>query len=115
MSVLVRVSSQQVLLSELTIAESLFARMRGLLCRTGLSENQGMWIKPCNSIHTFFMNFAIDCVFLDRDMQICSVIADIAPWRLTRPRWNAHSVVEMQAGRARALGLSVGEKLHVGD
>lgn len=114
MAKLLRRSSNEVLLGDLQIAKSTFARMKGLLGTSALNESQGLWIHRCNSIHTFFMKYPIDCVFLDRQMVVRSVIADVAPGRMVWPQWRAVSVVEMRAGRAKELGLKLGDELNVG-
>lgn len=105
---------QTTLLRDLEIAESFLARGRGLLGRATLGPEQGLWIKPCNNIHTWFMKFPIDCVFVDRDLIVRSLREDVGPWRLIWPQWSAHSVFELPAGSVRRLGIRIGEVLDVG-
>src|SRR5437764_13073879 len=64
------------------LAETAFARLRGLLGRSGLSSGEGMLLRPASSIHTAFMRFAIDAVFLDRGDRVLTVAAELPPWRL---------------------------------
>ncbi|HLD40830.1 MAG TPA: DUF192 domain-containing protein, partial [Candidatus Omnitrophota bacterium] len=66
------------------IADNLFSRMRGLLGRKSLNLQEGLILRPCNSIHTFFMRFPIDVVFLDRYDLIIKVYHSLSPWRLSR-------------------------------
>ena len=106
-------SKNKVLASELRIADQMLSRMKGLLGSKGLSSQEALWIHRCNSIHTFFMKFPIDCVFLDQDLKVKALIPDIKPGRMTMPVWGAHSVVEMKAGQIQNLNLSVGEQLYV--
>lgn len=63
------------------IARSMFARMRGLIGTKGLPPDEGLLIPHCNAIHTFFMSFAIDATFLDRQNRIVKVVRNIRPWR----------------------------------
>lgn len=105
----------QILVTELEIATRFFERGRGLLGRQSLSANQALWIHRCNSIHTFFMKFSIDCVFVDKKMKITSIHQQISPWRLVLPEWKASSVIEMKAGMAKQLNLQIGEELYVGN
>jgi uncharacterized membrane protein (UPF0127 family) len=84
--------------------------MRGLLGRDRLERGQGLLLRPASSIHTFFMRFPIDAVWLDRDLQVVGVTRDIAPWRTAAQR-GARAVVELPAGEAAALGLETGERL----
>ncbi|PWU20350.1 MAG: DUF192 domain-containing protein [Bdellovibrio sp.] len=87
--------------------------MRGLLGTGNLREDQGLWILPGNSIHTFFMNYAIDCVFLDRQRAVRSIHSNVHPWRIVWPQWRALSVIEMKAGRAKELNIHVGDQLRM--
>lgn len=95
-------------------AKSLWSRMRGLLGRDGMPAGQALWISPCNSIHTFFMKFSIDAVFVDNQLVVRKVIRDLSPWRLVLPVWNARSVFELAAGQATTDRVSEGDQLHVG-
>ncbi len=63
------------------VARTLFERMRGLIGTKHLPPGEGMLILKCNAIHTFFMSFAIDATFLDRQDQIVKVVRNIRPWR----------------------------------
>ncbi len=92
-------------------AESLFARMKGLLGRTHLEAGEGLHIVPCNSIHTFFMNFPIDVLFLDREQVILRAFPAMKPWRLTRVYPRAHSVVELPAGTLERTGTYEGDRV----
>lgn len=114
MAKLSSLTKQNLLLGDLEVARGFFERGRGLLGRAGLREDQALWIHRCNSIHTFFMKFSIDCVFIDRDLKVAAIYEDVAPWRVVWPVWGASSVIEMAAGSARRLRIQVGEELHVG-
>jgi uncharacterized membrane protein (UPF0127 family) len=107
-------SANQVLLEDLRIAKSFWSRTRGLLGTSSLGDAEGLWIDPCNSIHTFFMKYPIDCVFVDRAMQVKALKASVLPGRLVLPIWGARSVIEMKAGKIQKLGLSLGDQLYVG-
>lgn len=103
------------LISDLTVADNIFSRVKGLLGTQDLQESQAMWIHRCNSIHTYFMKYAIDCVFLTRDMRVVSIVEDVKPWRMVWPQWGADSVVEMKSGNVKKMKLNIGDELHVGD
>lgn len=102
------------LFDRLSVADRFGARARGLLGRAGLAADEALWINPCNGIHTFFMMFPIDCVFVDRDLRIKKIFSHVRPWRIIPIVWGARSVFEMPSGAADRLGLRVGEELHVG-
>jgi len=73
--------------------------MRGLLGRASLDADEGMLFKPAGSIHMFFMRFAIDAVFLDRDLVVVDVVPSLKPWRMASRR-GAKVVVELAEGAA---------------
>lgn len=109
-----RNENNQVLIPRLEVAAGLNARSKGLLGRSELSADTGLWIHRCNSIHTWFMRFPIDCVFVDRELRVVSVKESVGPWRFVWPQWGARSVVEVKAGVAGTWKLRKGEKLDVG-
>ena len=92
-------------------ADRLLKRMKGLLGRSGLAEGEGLWISPCNSIHTAFMRFAIVIVFLDSSLCVVRIIEQMQPWRLSRLVVSARSVLELPAGSLQATGTQVGDSL----
>jgi uncharacterized membrane protein (UPF0127 family) len=91
-------------------ADTAWTRMMGLLGRASLPEDEGLLLAPAWSIHTWGMRFPIDVVFIDREERVLRIVEVIRPWRLVS-HWRAHAVVELAAGRARALGLRAGRRL----
>lgn len=114
MALLISKTRNQTLLSELKQARGFWQRGIGLLGTKSLSDEQALWILRCNAIHTYFMKFAIDCVFMDKHMKVCAIVRDVKPGKLVWPIWKASSVIEMKAGLAERIGLTLGEELHVG-
>ncbi|MEQ1664750.1 MAG: DUF192 domain-containing protein [Bdellovibrionales bacterium] len=94
-------------------AETLFARTKGLLGRNFLDQNQTLWIADCSSIHTLFMKFSIDVVFVDRDFKVRACYKDVNPWRLILPVRKAKSVFEFAAGTI-GHNIEIGDQLNVG-
>jgi len=92
------------------LAETMFARLRGLLGRSGLSSGEGMLLRPAASIHTAFMRFPIDAVFLDREDRVLKVVAELPPWRAAACR-GSRTVLELPAGEASRRGLRPGVSL----
>lgn len=105
---------ERLLIGDLSVASSFVARGIGLLDRKALGDQQGLWIKPCNNIHTFFMRFPIDCVFVDRSLRVKAIHRNVRPWRLIPWVGGAFSVFELAAGSVERLGIQIGEELHVG-
>ena len=92
------------------LAETPLTRLKGLLGRKGLEQGDGLLLRPAASIHTFFMRFPIDAVWVDRDLNVLKVSPDLGPWRTAACK-GAKGVVEMAAGEAERVGLSAGDKL----
>jgi uncharacterized membrane protein (UPF0127 family) len=92
------------------LAETPLTRLKGLLGRTGLERGEGLLLRPASSIHTFFMKFPIDAVFLDRDLVVLNVAADLPPWRAAGQR-GAKAVLELPAGEAKRAGIQAGDQL----
>lgn len=100
-----------VLASRATEATSFTARFIGLLGKKELPFGEALHIKPCNSIHTFFMKIPIDALFLDRQLKVVKVCGAMVPWRISSVYWSAHSVLELPAGTASASGTTEGDQL----
>ena len=92
-------------------ATTVLSRLRGLLGRDHLPEGSALVIEPCTSIHTLFMRFAIDAVFLDRGGRVVRAIGSMRPWRMTRVYPSAALVVELPAGTLARFGVREGDTL----
>lgn len=102
------------------VADSFFSRAKGLLGERELPSGRALWIKgsrlvDCNSIHTWFMRFAIDAVFVDKGLVVRAVYQDLRPWRMTWPVMGAQSVFELPAGTLRKAPVEIGDQLYVGN
>jgi uncharacterized protein len=93
-----------------TLADSPVTRLRGLLGRDGLAQGEGLLLRPASSVHTFFMRFPIDVVFLDRALVVLGIADDVDPWRAASRR-GAKAVLELPAGESSRRGLTVGDQL----
>lgn len=113
MKILIASKNNFVLAEHVEKAQGIRSRMKGLIGRKFLSPNAGLWIPACNSIHTFFMQFAIDAIFLDKNLTVCAVFPKLVPWRMTRIVWKATSVLELAAGSIEKTPLAIGDQLHV--
>jgi uncharacterized membrane protein (UPF0127 family) len=99
-----------VLATCLEVADSGAKRNKGLLGRKGLAPGEGLWIVPCESVHTFFMQFPIDLVYLDRKNRIRKVCDSVPPWRLSAC-FSAHSILELPSGTIRSTQTQPGDML----
>ena len=91
----------EVVCERCVVADGPLTRLRGLLGRRELPPGEGLLIRPAGAVHTSFMRFPIDVVFLDRDLTVVDVVDGLVPWRAAGRR-GAHAVLELAAGeRAR--------------
>lgn len=98
--------------SRVEVAGSNVKRSKGLLGRKGLNPGEGMWIIPCEAIHTFFMQFPIDLIYLDRQHRVKKTRAAVAAWRVSACL-SAHSVLELPAGTVQATRTERGDLLEI--
>jgi uncharacterized protein len=92
------------------VADSAPKRSKGLLGRKGLDSGSGLWIVPCEAVHTFWMQFPIDLIYLDRELRIRKLRSNVRPWRLSGCL-RAHSVLELASGAIRESQVMPGDKL----
>jgi hypothetical protein len=88
--------------------------MRGLMGRRGLPAGEGLLISPAPAIHTAFMRFPIDALFLDRDLLVLDIVERLGPWRFASKR-HARFVLELSAGECARRGVEVGDRLELRD
>ena len=93
------------------IAGTFWPRFRGLMLAPPLPAGTGLVIVPCSSIHTQFMRFPIDVLYVNKEDEIVGVDRDLSPWRIGRFYRKVHYVVELPAGGA--AGCQVGDKLAI--
>jgi uncharacterized membrane protein (UPF0127 family) len=108
----IRTVDGAVVCTHCAIASSPLARMKGLLGRSGLDSDEGLVFPGTGSIHMFFMRFAIDAVFCDRDLHVVKVVRNLKPWRMAAAR-GAKVVIELPVGGA--AGLEAGDRLVLSD
>lgn len=99
----------RVLAEQCELARTFWSRGRGLMGRSGLQQGGGLLIYPEWSIHTFFMRFPIDVLFLDRNDYVVGLREAMPPSRPFAGAWGARSVLELPAGIIAATGTQVGD------
>jgi uncharacterized protein len=100
----------RIVCERVVVADRAHRRMRGLLGRKYLRQGEGMVLRPGWSIHTAFMRFPIDAVFLDADQVVIKIVHEVGPWRTVSCR-GAREVVEMAAGECHRRGLEIGDRV----
>lgn len=119
-------SKGTIVAAQVHVAATSLARLVGLLNRSRLEPDEGLWIFPSKGIHTLGMRFAIDVIFLDRGRprkqdsevrgriyRVLCVYHRLAPWRFTRLVWEAESVLELAAGAAENSHTEVQDELEI--
>ncbi len=101
--VISRFEDQKIICQNGQMADSLWERIVGLLRHSSLAPGDGLWIEPCNSIHSFFMKFAIDVVYLDSGYRVLKIRKNYKPWRMDFPVFGAKAVLELPVGGAGDL------------
>lgn len=98
---------------KVAVADTPRTRAQGLLGRDGMEPGEALWIVPCGMIHTLFMRFSIDVVFLDRVLKVRRVVEGLKPWRLSPWVWAARSVLELPGGALKG-SVRAGDQLEIG-
>jgi uncharacterized protein len=111
LTVLVRNETRNTVLAEAAdVADTPSKRNTGLLKHQRLAAGQGLWIVPCEAVHSFFMKFPIDVVYVDRKKKVRKTRVNMLPWRISGCLL-AHSVLELPVGTIEATGTRAGDQL----
>jgi hypothetical protein len=94
------------------VADTSEKRRVGLLKHERLEAGSGLWIVPCESVHTFFMKFPIDLVYLDKQRKVRKVRKAVPAWRLSACL-TAHSILELPAGTIEETGTQIGDVIEI--
>ncbi len=94
-------------------AEILWKRLVGLLGRKGLGRGEALVIRPCSGIHTFFMRFPIDAIFLDKASKVVKTIQDMRPFRLSGWVFGTREVIELPSGTISASHTEVDDVIEI--
>lgn len=92
-------------------ADTFWQRATGLLTRRKLTRGEGLWLIPCNGVHTFFLRFSIDLLILNRDLQVVRAFHNVPPFRICWPVRGGYSTVELATGTLASAGVQQGDWL----
>jgi uncharacterized membrane protein (UPF0127 family) len=79
----IRLERGPVVCEQGVLATTAWTRSKGLLGRSGIAEDEGLWIQPTSSIHMWFMRFAIDVVWAADDGRVLKLVEEFKPWRMS--------------------------------
>ena len=113
MARLIHKKTQTVLVDSVIKAENILNRIKGLMGTQDMPLKEALWISPCANIHTFFMKFPIDVIFVDRKLKITSLSHSVPSSRFVFGGWKSHSVFEMKANQIRNYQIKKGDELYV--
>jgi len=95
------------------VADGFLTRLVGLLRDRQLAQGDGLWIIPCNSIHSIGMKFDFDAVFLDKKLRVVHLMHAMKPWRVSKMVFSAHSVLEIPAGIIAQSGTEMSDQFEM--
>jgi len=95
------------------VADTFPARLVGLLRDKMLAKGDGLWIVPCNSIHSIGMKFIFDAIFLDKNLRVVHLMREMKPWRISKIVFSAHSVLELPAGLISQTATGLGDQFEM--
>lgn len=106
---------RQYLATRLSVADTHWSRFCGLMGKASsdFGQEQGLWIVPCRGVHTFWMRFPIDVIYLTRDHTVLHLEPALPPWRLAPVRLGAASVLELPENTVRTTGTTIGDQLEI--
>ncbi|HBT20657.1 MAG TPA: DUF192 domain-containing protein [Peptococcaceae bacterium] len=98
---------------KVSVAKSFLKRAKGLLFSPPLKENRGLWIEPCNAVHTFFMSYDIDVIFLSENCEVLHIIESMKPWKISKIVPESKAVLELPAGTAKRIPINIGDRFRL--
>ena len=114
-TVVVRTAAGSVVAREVAVAAGFGLRLMGLMGRSRLQPDEGLWLVPCNSVHMFFMRTPLDIAYLDRQLRVVRLVPEMREWRVKLlPVRHAHSALELAPGTLSRHGISEGDELKIG-
>lgn len=104
-------TQNNIIADDVKMADNFVTRTFGLIPKSSLKEGEGLLIKPCCSIHTFFMRFEIDVLFVNKKNEIVALYKNVKPWRILPIHLASHYVIELTAGEITAKEIKKGDIL----
>ncbi len=105
------ISKNIILADSLSVADNFIGRFIGLMFTKELPVGKGLYIIPCNSIHMCFMSYPLDIIFINKSMEIVSIVEGIKPWKVSKIVLKANSVLELPTGTIAKTASTIGDKI----
>lgn len=110
-SLAINLDKGTVLAKKVYVAKNFFSRLRGLIGTASLENEAGLLIIPCSSVHSFFMRYPIDVVFLDHNNRVLKILYSLPPYRIGPMVKGARKALELKAGVVSATGTEIGDQI----
>ena len=110
----VNITTGEVIADKVRIARDFKSRSIGLLNRTSLGDGEALLIRPCPSVHTLFMKFHIDVLFLSKEGKIVKIVHSLKPWRLSGCLLSCLMVLELPPGKIAKTTIKLGNSIEIG-
>ncbi len=108
----IRNLTRQVLIAQdIIVADNPWSRMKGLLGRKSLSFDQALVLRPCNSVHMLFMQFAIDILFLNKENMVVGLVQELKPNHFSPVYFKAQSAIELPASTIKITNTQIGDQI----
>jgi len=111
---IINITKNAILADNATLAQTILTRLKGLIFKIELKKGQALIIKPCNSIHTFFMRFKIDVLFVSSENKVIKIYKGMKPFRVTSVYLKSAFVIEFPSGIATATNTEESDQLSIG-
>lgn len=108
---IINIPKNTILIENCPVADSFFKRFIGLLGKKSISSNEGLIIKPCNSIHMFFMKFSLDVIFVNKKNEVVAIYENIKPWKFTPVIKGAYIAIELSPNTVVNTKTTIGDVL----
>jgi uncharacterized membrane protein (UPF0127 family) len=108
---ILNLTKNTIISKKVKVANGFLSRLKGLMFKKEIGENEGILLTETNSIHTFFMFFPIDVLFLDENFSVVKKLENLKPNLLVFPFKKAKFVVELKAGKIKETNTEIGDKL----
>lgn len=107
------ITNNEEICKNVILADSFLKRLKGLMFTKELSSDSSMYIRPCGQIHTFFMNYNIDVLYLDKNNKILDVDENISPGKIGKKVKGAAAVIELQGGKIKRSNIKIGQDIDI--
>lgn len=107
------ITNKEKISKNVIMASSFLKRLKGLMFTKELSLDSSMYICPCGQIHTFFMNYNIDVLYLDKNNIILAIDENLRPGKIGKKVKGAAAVIELQGGKIKESNIKVGQAIQI--